>query len=150
MGSSPLQMMDLLTRTYPMVCVIVYSSTIDLAPEMLAAGARGYVAKDDPFRQLIQAIAAVGQDQQYVSDKVQAYLQRRTTTLDDISPRELIVLKLLTEGLSNEAIAQQIGVDRRTVQNRITILRQKTLCHERIELANWYRRMFYGTANSML
>jgi DNA-binding NarL/FixJ family response regulator len=148
MGSSPLQMMDILARSYPMVSVIIYSSSIDLAPELLAAGARGYVAKDDPVAQLVAAITAVSHDESFVSDKVQAYLQRRTTTLHDITPAELIVLKLLAEGFNNQEIAAQIGVGPHTVQNRITVLRQKTLCHERVQLANWYRRMFYDTPDS--
>jgi DNA-binding NarL/FixJ family response regulator len=56
----------------------------------------------------------------------------------------LNVLKLLAQGLGTIAIAEQLGIDPRSVQNYITTLRRKIGCDARIQLVDWYKRMYGG------
>jgi DNA-binding NarL/FixJ family response regulator len=143
MGGAPLTIIHRIQRLYPALAIVVFSSSVVLAPELLQAGVRGYIAKEDLTDQLLAAIAAVHAGQTYRSPKVEEYLQ--TTKVSDrqhLSPKELNVLKLLSHGLGTVAIAEQMGIDPRSVQNYVTILRRKTGCVERTQLADWYRRLF--------
>ena len=57
-----------------------------------------------------------------------------------LSPQEVNVLRLLADGIGTAAIAGELQVDPRTIQNYITSLRRKTGCGTRVELAKWYQR----------
>jgi len=146
MGGSPLTLVNRIAREHPEVAIIVYSSSVDLAPELLAAGVRGYIAKEDLTDQLVAAVQAAHTGQPHISPVVRDYLQ--STELRQphhLSPKEFSVLKLLAQGMGTVAIAEQLGIDPRSVQNYITALRRKTGCAERTQLVDWYRRM-YGTS----
>ena len=59
-----------------------------------------------------------------------------------LTPKEMTVLKLLARGLGTVAIAEQIGIGPRSVQNHITNLRRKLSCAERTQLLVWYRQRY--------
>ena len=144
MGGSPLIFVNRMQRVYPNIRIIVFSSSVDLAPELVQAGVRGYITKEELSEQLVAAIQAVRSGQRYFSQVVQDYLLQATTLHKQhhISPKELSVLKLLAQGLGTIAIAEQLGIDPRSVQNHITTLRRKLGCAERTQLVDWYRRMY--------
>jgi DNA-binding NarL/FixJ family response regulator len=147
MGGAPLTLVNRMQRVYPDVRIVIFSSSVDLAPELIQAGVRGYITKEDLSEQLVAAIHAVRNGQRYFSQVVQDYLLQATTLHKQhhISPKELSVLKLLAQGLGTNAIAEHLGIDPRSVQNHITTLRRKIGCAERTQLVDWYRRM-YGIA----
>ena len=62
-----------------------------------------------------------------------------------LTPKEFDVLKLLAQGLGTVAIAKQIGIGPRSVQNHITNLRRKLGCAERTQLLVWYRQRYGET-----
>lgn len=141
MGGSPLAVVQRLHWEYPQLKILIFSSSIDLAPELLAAGAVGYVAKEELPATLLEAIATVVTGQQFLSPLVQEYLEQSTKQAA-LTPKELITLKLLAQGLSTVAIAKQMGIDPRSVQNYVTALRRKTGCFQRVQLVDWYRRTY--------
>jgi DNA-binding NarL/FixJ family response regulator len=144
MGGSPLTVVSRIQRDYPRLKVIVFSSSVDLAPELLQAGVVGYIPKEDFTNQLVTAIYAVSSGQQYLSPAVTDYLAQTTQAHKQhrLAPKELSVLKLLAHGHSTAEIAAQLQIDQRSVQNYITVLRRKIGCHERTQIADWYRRVF--------
>jgi DNA-binding NarL/FixJ family response regulator len=146
MDGAPLILIQHLSRVYPLVKVIVFSSSVDLAPELLQAGVQGYVVKEELSSQLISAIKVVHGGQRFLSPIVDEYLEQ-TIALggrQQLAPKELSVLKLLSDGLGTIEIAEQLAIDPRSVQNYITVLRRKIGCHERTQLVGWYRRMYLG------
>ena len=152
MGSSPLTVINRIGREHPTVKIIVFSSSVDLAPELLQAGVVGYLSKEAFTTQLITAIHAVWAGQIYLSPPVADYLAQTTQIHKQhrLAPKELTVLKLMTLGLSTADIAAQLQIDPRSVQNYITALRRKTGCQERTQLVDWYRRVFGPPAVSEL
>lgn len=142
MGTVPLSMLERMQRDYPKVGVVIFSSSVDMAPELLRAGALGYVAKDEDSDLLLSAIRAAASGQQYVSPFVQDYLDRVMSARQRqrFAPQEFNVLKLLANGLSTIKIAEELRIDPRTVQNYITSLRSKTGSVQRTQLAEFYRR----------
>jgi NarL family two-component system response regulator LiaR len=96
----------------------------------LAAGAAGYLLKDVSVDQLIRAIRAVyaGESmldpavtRKVISHFAQSEQQGRpTTSTEQITERELEVLKLAARGLSNRDIARRLGISVRTAQTHLS------------------------------
>jgi DNA-binding NarL/FixJ family response regulator len=142
MGGSPLSLMNYLRQRYPDLAVIVFSSGMEFAPELLQAGVKGYVTKDELSHALTTAVTEVIRGEVFLSPVVRQYLEQRKDDPADLSSKELETLKLLAQGLSTVAIADHMGIDPRTVQNYITKMYQKTCCSQRTQLVDWYRRVY--------
>ncbi|MCL2937862.1 MAG: response regulator transcription factor [Trichodesmium sp. St17_bin3_1_1] len=54
-----------------------------------------------------------------------------------LSERELQVLELVADGLTNEKIAEKLKISKRTVDNHISNILSKTSTHNRVELVRW-------------
>ncbi len=146
MGGTPLTVIEHLQRDFPAVALVVFSSTIDLAPGLLQAGVVGYVAKEESPPQLIAAIQAAHARQTFLSPQVEEHMQLAKLRRQQFhfAPQEENVLKWLAHGFGTCAIAEQLGIDPRTVQNYIVSLFRKTGCDERTQLVAWYWRMYGG------
>jgi DNA-binding NarL/FixJ family response regulator len=141
MGEAPITMVIQLRRAFPNLAIVVFSSAVDMAPELLQHGALGYVVKDEQLNHLRQAILAAHRGIRYLSPSVAAYIEQRHLLSQEtqLRPRELRVLQLLDEHASTEQIATELQIDPRTVQNYISELLHKTGCEGRFQLAGWYR-----------
>ena len=54
-----------------------------------------------------------------------------------LSSRELQILELVVKGMSNQKIAQQLEISKRTVDNHISNILKKTSTDNRVELVRW-------------
>jgi len=54
-----------------------------------------------------------------------------------LSERELEIVELVSVGLTNEKIADQLEISKRTVDNHISNILNKTSTHNRVELVRW-------------
>ncbi len=142
MDGSPLGCIATIRRTFPAMRIIMFSSSFDLAPELLKAGSHGYVAKEELATHLLDAICAHKTTTPFLSPRVQQYLDSTDATTRIIAPAELSVLKLLARGNTTEEIATYMVINPRTVQNYITELRRKLGCDGRVQLVDWYHRMY--------
>ncbi len=84
----------------------------------LQAGASGYLLKDCGVAEMIACIRAVARGGKYLQPMASASLAERVSS-DDLTPREAEVLQWLAEGLSNKAIARQLGVAEGTVKTHM-------------------------------
>lgn len=112
---------------------------------LLDGGATGYVLKDEALETLVSAVRAAARRQSWLSPAVASQVVRRVVNqplpcpepspLLPLTPRELEVLCLLAQGLDNAAIAQELVVTRRTVQNHISNIYGKLNVASRTEAA---------------
>lgn len=58
-------------------------------------------------------------------------------TQSSLSLRELQVVELVASGLTNQVIAEQLEISKRTVDNHISNILTKTKTHNRVELVRW-------------
>jgi DNA-binding NarL/FixJ family response regulator len=96
----------------------------------LEAGAAGYLTKAAAPRVLVDAVASVASGRRFLSPDVAQMLALQPTsaeraTPDVLSAREFEILKLLVDGCSLNEIAQQLGLNPKTVSNHQSSIRQK-------------------------
>jgi two-component system, NarL family, response regulator len=81
----------------------------------LRAGAKGYLLKDTPREQIIEAIHAVLAGRTYIPSQVGEKLASRVNT-DMLTDKELQILKQIADGLSNKQIAKALFISEGTVK----------------------------------
>ncbi len=89
---------------------------------VLEAGADGYLLKNCTYRQLIDAVQSVVSGKKYLSDDItemviQGYLdpEEESENKNDLSEREIEVLKLYAEGKSTREISERLFISVKTV-----------------------------------
>jgi DNA-binding NarL/FixJ family response regulator len=107
----------------------MYEDTI-FVRRALEAGAAGYLTKAAAPRVLVDAVATVASGRRFLSPDVAQMLALLPTsaasaTPDVLSAREFEVLKLLADGCTLNEIAQQLGLNPKTVSNHQSAIRQK-------------------------
>ncbi len=105
----------------------------------LQAGGRGYILKDTDPDAMLRAIRAVAHGESLLGPTIAQKVMRQFSALpgkqapvfDDLTPRELEVLKLIAEGLSNQEIAGQLVISEKTVKNHINNIFSKLHVNDR-------------------
>jgi two-component system invasion response regulator UvrY len=97
---------------------------------VLQAGAQGYVSKNAPPDQILEALNRVAAGRNYIEYKIAQELalwsiHTSPHPLKDLSPRDLEILRLLGKGGSLPEIAEAIGVSYKTVANHCSQLKAK-------------------------
>jgi len=110
--------------------------------EALRAGASGFVLKDDPPEQLIAAIRTVAAGDALLSPTVTrrviaefTHIPRPTPPkeLEELSERELEVFRLISRGLSNAEIGQELFISETTVKTHVTHILAKLGLRDRVQ-----------------
>ncbi|MGZ3498801.1 MAG: LuxR C-terminal-related transcriptional regulator [Vulcanimicrobiaceae bacterium] len=107
------------------ICTLSASSQPDIMHRCLAAGAEGYIFKDTSLSELIAAIKSVADGSSYVDPRVAGHVLRRRALnqrpdLNELSPRETDILRLIAQGLSNKEIGDRLLLSEKTVKNHIS------------------------------
>jgi DNA-binding NarL/FixJ family response regulator len=118
----------------------------------IRTGASAYYPKDISPEMLVRAIHHVSQGQYVVNEQlmnqqdIEVWLakafERFGGLLDDfeekfkpLSPREMEILKLITQGLSNKEVAFTLGISHQTVKNHMTSILRKLDVEDRTQAA---------------
>ena len=100
----------------------------------LQGGARAYLLKDIPREEFLDDIRAVYQGQYCIPPAVAARLAQRIPG-PELSARELEVLKLIVEGMSNKEIASALSITESTVKNHVNSILGKLNVKDRTQAA---------------
>lgn len=106
---------------------------------VLQAGANGYVLKTASPMEIIQAVRDVHEGksaiQQAIAQKIVVFVtqQKNEALVEALTDREMEVLLALAKGLTNKAIATQLGISDRTVQGHIAHIFNKMGVSNRTE-----------------
>lgn len=143
----------LLARQYPAIKVIMLTASNDEGKlsDALEAGARGFLLKGIQLAELLEAIRSVYNGDDYLAPEVAARLlaqtnkmDRRKKVIDDtfgvLNEREREILFLLTQGLVNTEIAEQLKLSTSTVKTYISRIFNKINARNRIQAV----RMAFG------
>jgi DNA-binding NarL/FixJ family response regulator len=103
----------------------------------MQAGARGYVLKDAPASDIIDAIAAVSAGGTFLSPAVSGRLFRSQTPRPMMSLRESEILACLAKGRSSKQIAQDLALSVRTVESHRQNIKRKLNLDGQAELIKY-------------
>jgi DNA-binding NarL/FixJ family response regulator len=128
----------------PRVLMLTTFDLDEYVYEALRAGASGFLLKDVPAEQLASGVRLVAQGEALLAPSVtrrliQEFAQRSRPTqsdaaLDELTPRELEVLKLVARGRSNAEIADALVVSTTTVKTHVARLLMKLGVRDRVQL----------------
>jgi two-component system invasion response regulator UvrY len=105
------------------------------AKKMLRLGAKGYVTKNSPRQEMLEAISEVSNNRVYICQEVKNILSDQLLNSDQVNPdinnlsdREMQIVRALQEGLSSKEIASELNISLKTVEvHRHNILKKLKL-----------------------
>lgn len=115
----------------------------------LAAGASGFVLKRAADVELIAALRAIERGECYVDPALQSYLVKKAAlsgqrespekdgTRQDLTPREIEILRLVAMGHSNKEIAEKLAISVKTVENHKTKIKERLRVQTRADLVRY-------------
>jgi len=125
---------------YPGLKIIALSmySDIDNFQAMIEAGVMGFLSKDAALDDVTNAIISVSEGQKVFSQELLYKLVKRINisraTSDILTEREKEVLNLISEGLSNQEMADALHLSKRTVDKHRENILSKTQTKNTAEL----------------
>jgi DNA-binding NarL/FixJ family response regulator len=126
-GGSGIEATAQLTARYPDIAVLVLSmhDKLEYVAQAMQAGARGYVLKDAPGKDIVLAIETVMSGGIYYSAALARQLARPALHDNQLTGREQQVLRHIANGQSNKQIARALDLSVRTVEtHRLNIKRK--------------------------
>lgn len=149
-----------ITEAHPEIGILILGLTENKEQVLrfIEAGASGYVKRDDSFDDLVEKIHALQLNKVSVSPEIAAALVERlselaqmfatleTSVVQDarLTSRELQVLELIAQGISNREIASQLTIEVGTVKNHVHNILDKLNVSSRSEAAS-YLALFKST-----
>ena len=137
-----------ITRTHPGVQFLALS--VSDAPEdviaTIRAGARGYVTKTIAPDELVEAIARVNAGDAVFSPRLAGFVldafadvapAAADPELDQLTPREREVLRLIARGYAYKEVARDLGISAKTVETHVSSVLRKLQLSSRHQLARW-------------
>src|SRR4051794_28814868 len=130
-GGSSLEAIPRLRETLPETAIVVLTMQDDpaFARRALQSGACGFVLKEAADEELLEAIRLAAAGETYLNPRLGARLAAQpnepTTPPDDLSEREVEVLRLIALGYTNSEIASQLFLSTRTVETHRAHIQQK-------------------------
>ena len=96
----------------------------------LKAGARAYLLKGSVHRELLETIRAVHAGQKRIPPELAAELADHAAD-EDLTPREIDVLRLIARGKANKMIADRLSIAEETVKSHVTNILSKLGANDR-------------------
>jgi two-component system, NarL family, response regulator NreC len=125
------------------IVVLTMHNDAELARAALRTGAIGFVLKEAAESELVQAVRLAAEGRTYLNPELGARLAAevpdRVGPPDDLSERELQVLKLIALGHTNVEIASRLYLSVRTVESHRAHVQQKTQRSSRADLVSYAR-----------
>ena len=109
--------------------------------EVLKLGADGYVLKESAGGEITSAIRTVVDGGKYIDKSLmqtmfmEAMVGKKGSELDELSDRELSVLIMLSQGMKNKEIADNLYLSEKTVKNYVTSIFRKINVEDRVHAA---------------
>jgi two-component system response regulator NreC len=141
-GVPSLEVIPKLAADRPETGIVVLTMQQDpaFAREALRAGARAYVLKEAADDELVQAVRAAREGRTFLNPELGARMAAEPQPSgppDDLTERELEVLRLIALGHTNSEIAQQLYLSIRTVESHRAHIQQKVRRSSRAELVRY-------------
>ena len=131
-GLDGVEAVDRIRSEYPEARIIVLTTYSGDAQVLraLRAGARAYILKGHVHKELLETIRVVHAGQKRIPPDVAAELANYATD-DELTRREIDVLRLIAAGNANKQIADQLSIGEATVKSHVTNILSKLAANDR-------------------
>lgn len=140
-GGSSLEAIPVIREQSPDTQIVVLTMQQEpaFAREALSAGALAYVLKEAADDELVEAVRRAAVGQSYLNPRLGARIASEPPPgpPDDLSEREVDVLRLIALGHTNAEIAEQLYLSVRTVETHRSHIQQKLRLSTRAELVGY-------------
>ena len=140
-GGSSLEAIPTIRSESPDTQIVVLTMQAEpaFARQALSAGAIGYVLKEAADSELVEAVRRAAVGETYLNPALGARIAREPPPgpPDDLSEREVEVLRLIALGHTNSEIAEQLFLSVRTVETHRSHIQQKLRVSSRAELVRY-------------
>lgn len=141
----PIEAVQRIRASYPQLKILVVSAYTDevYVQGLLSAGVNGYHLKDQTLSDLKLALERVMAGERWISSALISKLvepSQSLSTASFLTPRQKEILGLLREGHDNQAIAQEMGLSVKTIENHLTRLYKQLHVQSRLEAVNYVNR----------
>jgi two-component system, NarL family, response regulator NreC len=140
-GEPSLKAIPALRTEFPHTQIVVLTMQQEpaYAREALAAGATGYVLKQAADGELVEAVRLAAAGERYLNPRLGARIAAEPPPgpPDDLSERQIDVLRLIALGHTNVQIAEQLFISVRTVETHRSHIQQKLRLSSRAELVRY-------------
>jgi two-component system, NarL family, response regulator NreC len=121
------------------IVMLTMQEETSAAREALQAGVLGYILKEAASEELVKAVRLAAAGKTYLQPELGARLaaEPESAAPDDLSDRELEVLRLIALGYTNNEIAQNLYLSVRTVESHRAHIQQKLGLTSRSELVRY-------------
>jgi two-component system response regulator NreC len=140
-GGSSLEAIPAIRAESPATQIVVLTMQQEpaFAREALSGGALGYVLKEAADEELVEAVRLAAAGKSYLNPRLGARIASEPPPgpPDDLSEREVDVLRLIALGHTNAEIAQQLYLSVRTVETHRSHIQQKLSLSTRADLVGY-------------
>lgn len=144
-GMGGIEATEQITSRWPEVCVVAVTTldTRETVIPMLSAGASGYMLKDSSADEILTALRQAHQGTSTLSPKIAAMLVKHVRDakpksgygeLKQLTERELEVLHLLAQGMSNAEMASTLYVSEATIKAHLGGIMSKWSVRDRVQV----------------
>jgi DNA-binding NarL/FixJ family response regulator len=149
-GKSGIDLTKELSKLYPRIFVLILSMYTheDFVINAIKAGARGYLPKNTTRKELLTAIHTIINGEEYFNEEISRLIMKSVvksakaenngeTGKEELTKREIEIIKLFAEGLSNQDIAEKLFISVRTVESHKNHIMQKLGLKNNIDLVKY-------------
>ena len=141
-GMNGIALTEMFAEEFPEIAVLVLSmhDNLEYVRQVIRAGARGYVLKDAPASELVEAIDAVLAGRPFYSAQLAMRMAEQAvmpTPVEALTPRERDILEGIAKGYANKRIADELGLSVRTVESHRLNLKRKLGIEGQAELVKF-------------
>lgn len=122
------------------IIILTFYREIDIIQNVVDLGASGYILKEADSSLLIKAINIVTTGERYIQPSIASMLRQHKVLnqqkpTDNLTKREMEIIKLLVAGMYNKEIADKLNISEKTVKNHISSIFKKINVSDRTQAA---------------
>jgi DNA-binding NarL/FixJ family response regulator len=146
-GLSGIELVSAMRDAAPGSRILVLTGSLErhTVRDVLAAGADGYVLKEDETEELVSALRRVAQGERHVSARIAAVFEPQDDHRDaELTPREVDLLREIARGRRSQQIAAALGISVGTARKHRENMMRKLGLHNAAEVTAYALKKGFG------
>jgi DNA-binding NarL/FixJ family response regulator len=146
-GLSGSELVSAMRAATPASHILVLTGSLErrMVRDVLAAGADGYVLKEDETDELVSALRRVAQGERHVSARIAAAFEPESSQAEpELTPREVEILREIARGRDNQQIAAVLGISIGTARKHRENMMKKLDLHNAAEVTAFAIKRGFG------